>query len=74
MYVFTLCIFLSHAGFGGVYFEQIIKQVGAPSIWVKNLQLSFFAIFLAFLGAVVNDGSEILANGFFQVSFELKMA
>lgn len=64
------------SGFGGVYFELVIKPRSTdttmdpprepPSIWAKNVQLSVFALIIALITAFVKDHEKILTNGFFQ--------
>mmetsp|Transcript_21562 Transcript_21562/g.46901 ORF Transcript_21562/g.46901 Transcript_21562/m.46901 type:complete len:452 (-) Transcript_21562:333-1688(-) len=67
------------SGFGGVYFELVLKprtnpEDGTsstptrppPSVWAKNVQLSTFGLIIALATAFVKDGSAILSNGFFQ--------
>lgn len=53
------------SGLAGVYFEKVLKGT-QPSLWVRNIQLSFFSLFPAFfIGVVGKDGANIAANGFF---------
>ena len=60
------------SGFGGVYFEMVLKRpagavaVKPPSVWVKNVQLSMFAFVIALATAYTKDGAEIAERGFFQ--------
>ncbi|ORX89127.1 nucleotide-sugar transporter [Basidiobolus meristosporus CBS 931.73] len=52
------------SGLAGVYFEKILKGTRA-SIWVRNIQLSFFSLFPAvFLGVLWMDGDSVINNGF----------
>ncbi|KAK9763282.1 UDP-galactose transporter Gms1 [Basidiobolus ranarum] len=52
------------SGLAGVYFEKILKGTRA-SLWVRNIQLSFFSLFPAlFLGVLWMDGDSVLTNGF----------
>lgn len=38
-----------------------------PSIWIRNTQMSFYALIASFLGGVVyQDGAEIAVHGFFE--------
>jgi len=53
------------SGLAGVWLEKILKQTDA-SIWLRNIQLAFFGAVLGFLGALVQDGSKIKADGFMQ--------
>ncbi|KAI9811216.1 MAG: hypothetical protein M1827_005548 [Pycnora praestabilis] len=55
------------SGLAGVYFEKVLKDSNASSsLWVRNVQLSFYSLFPAFfIGVVFIDGEEIAKNGFF---------
>ena len=57
------------SGFAGSVFERIVKEPRSErgtSIWVRNVQLSFYSIWPAlFVGVLFLDGEEIGANGFF---------
>lgn len=57
------------SGFAGSVFEKIVKEPRSErgaSIWVRNVQLSFYSIWPAlFVGVLFLDGQEIAANGFF---------
>ncbi|KAI9838346.1 MAG: hypothetical protein M1819_005614 [Sarea resinae] len=55
------------SGFAGVYFEKVLKDSNASaSLWVRNVQLSFYSLFPAlFIGVIFKDGEEIAKNGFF---------
>lgn len=50
-----------------VYFERIIKDSTVPvSLWVRNVQLSFYSLFPAlFIGVVFVDGELVAQQGFF---------
>ena len=53
------------SGLAGVYFEKVLKG-SSTSLWVRNIQLSFYSLFPAFfIGVVLKDGREILHRGFF---------
>ena len=55
--VFTACTI---SGLAGVYFEKVLKG-SKKTVFVRNLQLSFFSLFPAFfLGVVWKDGREVL--------------
>ena len=60
------------SGFGGVYFELVLKPHQAdstgppPSVWAKNVQLSTFALIIALTTAFIKDHKAILSDGFFQ--------
>ena len=62
--VIATCIL---SGLAGVYFEKILKDSGTHvSIWIRNVQLSFYSIYPAlFLGVMFVDGAEIAQHGFF---------
>eukprot|EP00049_Salpingoeca_infusionum_P003168 m.64222 g.64222 ORF g.64222 m.64222 type:complete len:341 (+) comp11992_c1_seq1:233-1255(+) len=53
------------SGFAGVYFEKILKGT-KQSLWLRNVQLSFFSIFLGLFGVVMNDWDAVSTDGFFQ--------
>ncbi|KAK4201949.1 putative transporter [Triangularia verruculosa] len=57
------------SGLTCVYFEKILKDsLGSTSssIWIRNVQLSFFSIFPAlFIGVMWYDGANIAQNGGF---------
>ncbi|KAK0737216.1 nucleotide-sugar transporter-domain-containing protein [Apiosordaria backusii] len=57
------------SGLTCVYFEKLLKDsLGSTSssIWIKNVQLSFFSIFPAlFIGVIWYDGANISQNGGF---------
>lgn len=50
-----------------VYLEKILKQSDTQtSLWIRNIQLAFYALFPAlFLGVMFVDGEEIASHGFF---------
>ncbi|KAI1436470.1 UDP-galactose transporter [Xylaria sp. CBS 124048] len=51
----------------GVFFEKVLKDPqSSASVWIRNIQLSFYSIISAFLfGVLFKDGDEILTHGFF---------
>ncbi|KAF2651304.1 nucleotide-sugar transporter [Lophiostoma macrostomum CBS 122681] len=56
------------SGLAGVSFEKVLKESTAKStsLWIRNVQLSFWSLFPAFfLGVVWNDGENIAKTGFF---------
>lgn len=68
------------SGFGGVYFELVLKPRNdgddsksnkgpprpEPSVWAKNVQLSTFGLIIALVTAYSKDGRAIVTGGFFQ--------
>ena len=53
------------SGLAGVYFEKVLKG-SSTSLWVRNIQLSFYSLFPAlFIGVMLKDGHEIMQRGFF---------
>lgn len=60
------------SGLAGGYFERVLKYKGSKptnipgqSVWVRNVQLSFFSIFLALATVMYRDGGNIARDGFF---------
>ncbi|KAF2765543.1 hypothetical protein EJ03DRAFT_345617 [Teratosphaeria nubilosa] len=57
------------SGLAGVYFEKILKKSNAAqpvSVWIRNVQLSFYSLWPAlFVGVLFKDGEHIAQNGFF---------
>ncbi|KAI2636658.1 UDP-galactose transporter [Xylaria nigripes] len=51
----------------GVFFEKVLKDPQtSASVWIRNIQLSFYSSILAFLvGVMFKDGEEIAKHGFF---------
>jgi solute carrier family 35 (UDP-sugar transporter), member A1/2/3 len=61
--VITAC---STSGLAGVYFEKVLKDSNKVTLWVRNVQLSFYSLFPAlFIGVLIKDGSAIAQDGFF---------
>lgn len=56
------------SGLAGVYFEKLLKESSTnASVWMRNVQLSFYSIIAAFLGGCVyQDGAGIQEHGFFE--------
>lgn len=56
------------SGLTGVYFEKLLKQgPSQTSVWIRNVQLSFYSLISAFLGGVIwRDGEGIREHGFFE--------
>ncbi|KAF2104047.1 nucleotide-sugar transporter [Rhizodiscina lignyota] len=55
------------SGLAGVYFEKVLKDSNSnSSLWVRNVQLSFYSLFPAFfVGVLFKDGADIARDGFF---------
>jgi UDP-galactose transporter len=57
------------SGLAGVYFEKVLKESRgerAASVWIRNVQLSFYSLWPAlFIGVVFWDGEHISKTGFF---------
>ena len=57
------------SGLAGVYFEKIVKDPRgdrAASLWIRNMQLSFYSLWPAlFVGVLFQDGERIAKTGFF---------
>ncbi|RDA88308.1 hypothetical protein CP532_6577 [Ophiocordyceps camponoti-leonardi (nom. inval.)] len=56
------------SGLAGVYFEKILKESPTQaSVWIRNIQLSFYSIIAATVGGVFwQDGNGIREHGFFE--------
>lgn len=56
------------SGLTGVYFEKLLKESPSQaSVWVRNLQLSFYSMIAALIGGVMwQDGAGIREHGFFE--------
>ncbi|XP_077539534.1 UDP-N-acetylglucosamine transporter-like isoform X2 [Haemaphysalis longicornis] len=52
------------SGFAGVYFEKILKGSDV-SVWIRNVQLSTFAVPFGLLTTLVSDYTEVQEKGFF---------
>lgn len=63
MAVITAC---ATSGLAGVYFEKVLKDSAKVTLWVRNVQMSFYSLFPAlFIGCIFKDGQEIQRIGFF---------
>ena len=51
------------SGFAGVYFEKILKGT-TGSIWLRNIQMGIFGVFLGIIGMFANDGAAVKEKGF----------
>ncbi|TID15294.1 nucleotide-sugar transporter [Venturia nashicola] len=61
--VFIACAI---SGLAGVYFEKVLKDSTQVTLWVRNVQLSFYSLFPAlFIGVIFKDGANISRDGFF---------
>ena len=56
------------SGLTGVFFEKILKESPSQaSVWIRNVQLSFYSLVVAFVGGVMwQDGDGIREHGFFE--------
>ncbi|KAK2590439.1 UDP-galactose transporter Gms1 [Conoideocrella luteorostrata] len=56
------------SGLAGVYFEKLLKESSTnASLWMRNVQLSFYSLIAAFLGGCIyQDGAGIREHGFFE--------
>lgn len=55
------------SGLTGVYFEKVLKESPSQaSVWIRNVQLSFYSFIAALTGGVIyQDGAGIAEHGFF---------
>jgi len=55
------------SGLTGVFLEKVFKDPQtSASIWIRNIQLSFYSLISALVvGVIFKDGGEIIAHGFF---------
>ena len=54
------------SGLAGVYFEKVLKDSTQVTLWIRNVQLSFWSVFPAlFIGVIFKDGAGIAKDGFF---------
>jgi len=62
----SVIIACATSGLAGVYFEKVLKDSAKVTLWVRNIQLSFYSLFPAlFIGVMLKDGREISKIGFF---------
>ncbi|KAJ1971289.1 UDP-galactose transporter Gms1 [Dimargaris xerosporica] len=60
----TVALACLMSGLAGVYFEKILKG-SKTSLWIRNIQLSFFSLFPALLlGVMIKDGAGVREHGF----------
>ncbi|KAF7544457.1 hypothetical protein G7Z17_g9936 [Cylindrodendrum hubeiense] len=64
----SVLVAASVSGLTSVYFEKLLKESPTQaSVWIRNVQLSFYSLFAALLGGVIwQDGSGIREHGFFE--------
>lgn len=62
-----LCVIAASctSGFSGVYFEMLLKS-SKTSLWIRNIQMGFPSIVIAFISVFVKDWGPVTSNGFFQ--------
>ncbi|CZR57129.1 related to UDP N-acetylglucosamine transporter (Golgi UDP-GlcNAc transporter) [Phialocephala subalpina] len=67
MGLFAVLVAAVISGLTGVYFEKVLKEsTQHVTVWTRNVQLSFYSLFPAFIiGVIFKDGEEIAKNGFF---------
>ncbi|KAI1732922.1 nucleotide-sugar transporter domain-containing protein [Ditylenchus destructor] len=58
------CVACTISGFAGCFFEKILKGSAPVTIWMRNVQMSVFAIPASFAAAMIQDGSKIAEHGF----------
>mmetsp|Transcript_9448 Transcript_9448/g.15451 ORF Transcript_9448/g.15451 Transcript_9448/m.15451 type:complete len:347 (+) Transcript_9448:19-1059(+) len=54
------------SGFAGVYFEKILKHGRKVTLYIRNVQLSFFGVTIGLLTVLANDYNAVMDDGFFQ--------
>jgi UDP-sugar transporter A1/2/3 len=66
----AVCFSCYSSAFAGVYFEKILKNestkqcTNEPSLWMRNIQLSFFSIVVASFQMGFNDNGKPFFHGF----------
>ncbi|KAI1419854.1 nucleotide-sugar transporter-domain-containing protein [Xylaria sp. FL1777] len=65
--LFAVLAVAALSGLTGVFFEKVLKDSHtSASVWIRNIQLSFYSLIPAFfVGVVFVDGEEIAKHGFF---------
>eukprot|EP00752_Nemacystus_decipiens_P004916 g4475.t1 len=53
------------SGLAGVFFELMLKGSSTASLWMRNIQLGSFSLFLGLLAVVFNDGAAVASRGYF---------
>ena len=61
---FAIIIACILSGLTGVYLEKVLKST-PTSIWVRNLQMSFFSFIVGMFSLLWSDLDTIVTNGFF---------
>ncbi|CAJ0558576.1 unnamed protein product, partial [Mesorhabditis spiculigera] len=51
------------SGFAGIYFEKILKGSAPVSLWMRNVQMSVFAIPASMIAVLVQDGEFVQSHG-----------
>lgn len=61
-----ICVLLGScsSGLAGVYFEKLLKE-SKQSMWMRNVQLSFWSMLIAALAVASQNGAEIAETGIF---------
>ncbi|KAG9509074.1 UDP-N-acetylglucosamine transporter, partial [Fragariocoptes setiger] len=54
------------SGFSGVYFESLIKLNPVYSVWMRNLQMALFCLFISSITMFYTDAEKIAEGGLFQ--------
>jgi UDP-galactose transporter len=69
MGLFAVVVACVLSGLASVYFEKVLKEPRgerSASVWVRNVQLSFYSLWPAlFIGVLFKDGEHIGKTGFF---------
>lgn len=60
--VVSICLI---SAFSNVYLEKMLKSSNV-TLWMRNIQLSFFGIIFSFLNVCINDSKAIKENGWLQ--------
>ncbi|CAM9718143.1 unnamed protein product [Sphacelaria rigidula] len=53
------------SGLAGVFFELMLKGTSSTSLWMRNIQLGSFGIFIGLCTVVLKDGAAVASRGFF---------
>jgi UDP-sugar transporter A1/2/3 len=52
------------SGFAGIYFEKILKGSAPVSLWMRNVQMSVFALPSSLIASFIQDGWFLREHGF----------